>query len=193
MCKEYAIGACSAKAVPVKRGQMVAIEDAEGGQVADFFAAAADREDEFLSPGVTIDCNESLNLRVGDVIYSNLYRPMFTVTSDDVGAHDLLHPCCRPEMYDFFYGNGNGHPNCHDNINACLGRKLPVIQPVNFFMNTKVYPDGRIAVLPPLSRAGDKVVLRAETDAVICVAACSVSESACNGGKCTGIKVTVSD
>lgn len=193
MKKEYVIDACCAKAVEAKKGQTIVIEDMEGGQVADFFAEAADNGEEFLSPGVMIDCNESLNLRVGDIIYSNLYRPMFTMVSDDVGVHDLLHPCCRPELYEFFYGNEEGHPNCHDNINACLGRKMPVIRPVNFFMNTKVHPDGKIEVLPPLSRAGDKVVLRAETDVRMGIAACSVSESGCNGDKCTPVKVTISD
>ena len=37
--------------------------------------------------------------------------------SDDVGTHDLLFPSCRPEMYEFFYQNGDEHPNCFDNIN----------------------------------------------------------------------------
>ena len=112
--------------------------------MADFFAETAGRSDEFLSTGVTIDCNESLKLRPGDAIYSNLYRPMFRVVSDDVGEHDLLHPCCRPEMYDFFYGNGGGHPNCLDNINACLRHVRPIIHPVNLFMHTVINPDGSI-------------------------------------------------
>lgn len=59
--------------------------DVEGGQVADFFAENLKNPDEFLSPGVTIDCNESLRLKVGDIIYSNLYRPMFCILYDDVG------------------------------------------------------------------------------------------------------------
>ena len=33
----------------------------------------------------------------------------------------------------------------------------------------------------------------AETDVRIAVAACSVSESDCNGGKCTSIKIIVRD
>ena len=149
--------------------------------------------DEFLSTGVTIDCNDSLRLRVGDRIYSNRYTPMFRVLSDDVGVHDLLHPCCRPEMYDFFYGNGAGHPNCHDTINACLQSRRPIIHPVNLFMNTQVAADGSCKVAAPLSKAGDTVVLLAEADVRLGVAACSVSESACNGGKCTGVLIAVED
>ena len=43
-----------------------------------------------------------LRLNIGDIIYSNKYKPMFKVIYDDVGEHDLIHPCCRKEMFDFF-------------------------------------------------------------------------------------------
>lgn len=101
MKQEHTINACSGKAIDVMADQTITIIDAEGGQVVDFFAEALQNSNEFLSTGVTIDCNESLRLKVGDVIYTNLYRPMFQLILDDVGEHDLLHPCCRPEMYDF--------------------------------------------------------------------------------------------
>lgn len=118
---EYMIPSCSGKRIDVKQGQTITVIDLEGGQVVDFFAEATGNQGEFLSTGVTIDCNESLGLNAGDKIYTNLYHPMMQVISDDVGEHDLLHPCCRPEMYDFFYHNGEGHPNCLDNINGALG------------------------------------------------------------------------
>lgn len=188
---EYIINACQGKAIDVARGQLISVIDIEGGQVVDFFAECAHNANEFVSPGVTIDCNESLRLNIGDTIYSNLYNPMFTVVSDDVGEHDLLHPCCRPEMYDFFYHNGEGHSNCLDNINQSLGRRHPIIHPVNLFMYTAIEPNGKIVVKPPISKAGDKIVLRAEMDVRLGVAACSVSESDCNSGKCTAIKLVV--
>ena len=189
--RKYRIEPCTGRAIDVRRGQTVEVIDAEGGQVADFFAEAAGNPEEFLSTGVTIDCNESLRLRVGDCIYSNLYRPLFRVVSDDVGEHDLLHPCCRPEMFAFFYHNGEGHPNCLENINACLHRSRPIIHPVNLFMHTQIGTDGKIRVLAPLSKAGDRVVLQALADVRLGVAACSVSESACNSRKCTAIEVIV--
>lgn len=116
-----------------------------------------------------------------------------TELSDDVGEHDLLHPCCRPEMYDFFYNNGNGHSNCLENINKSLNSSRPIIHPVNFFMYTKINADGSISVEKPISKAGDKVVLRALMDVRIGATACSVSESNCNGGKCSPIKIIVSE
>ena len=96
--------------IDVKKGQNIEVIDIEGGQVVDFFAEVGGNKDEFLSTGVTIDCNESLKLKNNDIIYTNLYNPMMKVIYDDVEEHDLLHPCCRKVMYDFFYNNGDGHP-----------------------------------------------------------------------------------
>lgn len=193
MVQEYSIQACSGRAVDVKEGQTIEIIDLEGKQVVDFFAEAQKDTREFLSAGVTIDCNESLRLAVGSLIYSNLYRPMFQLLADDVGEHDLLHPCCRPEMYEFFYHNGEGHPNCLDNINTSLDEQRPIIHPVNFFMYTKINTDGSISVEEPVSKPGDRVMLKALMDVRLGVTACSVGESKCNGGTCSPIKVIITD
>ena len=85
---EYMIPACSGKKIEVKQGQTITVIDLEGGQVVDFFAETTDNQNEFLSPGVTIDCNEPLCLRVGDTIYTNLYRPMMSFIFQSV------FPCC---------------------------------------------------------------------------------------------------
>lgn len=191
MKREYLIPARTGKRIDVARGQMITVIDVEGGQVVDFFAEVKDSAGEFLSSGVTIDCNESLRLDVGKCIYTNLYRPMLEIIADDVGEHDLLHPCCRQEMYAFFYHNGEGHPNCHDNINGALAENRPCITPVNLFMHTRIKPDGGISVEAPLSKAGDKVVFKALMDITLGVAACSVSESKCNSGKCSPVKIIV--
>lgn len=191
MYKEYIIPPCSGIKIDVKQGQNITVIDIEGGQVVDFFAEVNGNSAEFLSTGVTIDCNQSLKLNIGNVIYTNLYRPMMKILSDDVGEHDLLHPCCRPEMYNFFYHNGKEHPNCFDNINKALGEHRTIITPVNLFMYTKINTDGSISVEKPVSKAGDKIVLQALMDIRLGIAACSVSESKCNSGKCSSIKVVI--
>lgn len=188
---EHIINACSGKCIDVLAEQNISVIDIDGGQVVDFFAENSENPDEFLSAGVTIDCNESLRLKKGNFIYSNLYRPMFQVLYDEVGEHDLLHPCCRPEMYDFFYHNGKGHPNCLDNINRCLGEKRTIIHPIILFMYSKIDNDGTISVEKPLSKAGSKIMFKAEMDMRLGIAACSVSESNCNNGKSTSIKIII--
>ena len=72
MIKEYTIPACSGMKIDVKQNDTITVIDLEGGQVVDFFAEAKGNPGEFLSPRVTIDCNEPLKLRTGDTIYTNL-------------------------------------------------------------------------------------------------------------------------
>ncbi len=188
---ECKIPACGGRRFDLKKGQTITVIDTEGGQVADFFAVSVGNKKEFLSTAVTLDCNESLRLGKSSVIYTNLYQPMFEIVYDDVEKHDLLFPSCRPEMYDFFYQNGEGHPNCHDNINQALGDSRPIINPVNLFMNTMVTPEGKIVISEPVSRPGDRVTLKALMDVAVGISACSVSESTTNSGNCTAIGVIV--
>ena len=189
--EQFIIHPMCGMSLDVKKGQTVTVTDVEGGQVADFFAEIQGTHEEYLSPSVTIDCNESLRIGVGSVLYTNLYHPMFEVIYDDVGAHDLLFPSCSRAMYDFFYQNGEGHPNCLDNINAALGTHRTIIQPVNLFMNTQIHADGKITIHPPVSNAGDKIVLRVLEDCVLAISSCRVSECDPNSGRCTSIAVTV--
>lgn len=189
--KEYIIQPQCGMRIEASKGQTITIIDVEGGQVADFFAEVKGTHEEYLSPAVTIDCNESIRIGVGSVLYSNLYHAMFEVVHNDVEAHDLLFPSCSKAMYDFFYQNGTDHPNCLDNINTALGTQRTIIQPVNLFMNTQIAPDGKITISQPVSKAGDKIVLRALVDCVLGISACSVSECDTNSGNCTSIAVQI--
>lgn len=173
--------------IEMRPGERLTIIDDEGGQVVDFFAESATEPDEILSSGVTIDCNESLRLNVGDTLYSDRYQPMFDLIEDTVGEHDLLHPCCRPEMYDHFYDNGANHPSCLQNLNTALERDRGTITPVNLFMHTVIHPDPTISVEEPLSKAGDHVTLLARMQLRVALAACSVTESKCNSGRSTSV------
>lgn len=188
---EYIIQPQAGIRIDIDKGQKIKIIDIDGGQVADFFAEMKGTHEEYVSPSVTIDCNESLKIKEGTIIYSNLYRPMFRVESDDVGAHDLLFPSCSKNMYDFFYQNGSNHSNCLDNINHALGTDRTIIQPINFFMNTVISSDGKIEIKKPISKAGDQIVLTALVDCVLGISACSVSECDTNSGICTRIAVRV--
>jgi uncharacterized protein YcgI (DUF1989 family) len=126
--REFTIPARSGRHLWQAAGNRLKVVDVEERQVVDFFAVSAHRPEECFSPGITLDCNHSLKPTAGDVLYSSLYRPMFRIVADSVGEHDLLYPCCRPEMYEHFYGGGAGHPSCYDNITtrpAALGLPVP--------------------------------------------------------------------
>ena len=196
MEKEYLIERTKGVAFEARTGDCITVVDVEGKQVADFFAFHTADAGEFLSTGVTIDVNGSVKVRLGDRIYSNRYRPMFTIIEDDVQEHDLLYPSCKQEMYEFLYGSEPGHPNCQDNLNDHLARfgfpRQGIFHPFNIFMHTAILPDGRVAVEEPVSGPGDRITLRAEMDAVVGIAACSAGESKCNGGDCSPIRVILS-
>ena len=189
--KKYVIQPKCGIKIDVCKGQTITVIDLEGGQVTDFFAVVQSSHEEYLSPPVTIDCNESLHIGVGSILYSNLYHAMFEVIYDDVEVHDLLFPSCSKAMYDFFYQNGANHPNCIDNLNIALGPHRTISQPVNLFMNTQIAPDGKITIKRPVSKPGDKIILRALKDCTLGISACSVSECDTNSGKCTAVEVRV--
>jgi uncharacterized protein len=182
-------------ALELKKGQFLKVIDLEGGQVADMLAYRASDYSERLSTGVTIDNNGSLYIGQGDYLYSNRHNPLLQIVEDKVGAHDLLHPPCSPAMYRAQYNIIGEHPSCMANFIKALGAyglaENDIVTPFNIFMNTRVTADGRVEVKAPLSRAGDYLVLRAETDLLLAVTACSVEESACNAYRCTAIRLEV--
>lgn len=58
-------------------------------------------------------------------------------------------------------------------------------------MNTKIYSDGKINVEEPKSKAGDRIVPEVLMDASLGLASCSVSESKCNSGKTSSVKIII--
>ena len=58
-------------------------------------------------------------------------------------------------------------------------------------MNTRIEQNGKIVIDKPLSKAGDKVILRVLEDCVLGISACSVSESDTNSGRCTAIEISI--
>jgi uncharacterized protein YcgI (DUF1989 family) len=169
----------------LQRGQLLRIIDPMGGQCGDLMAYSAQSPAEWLCNGRSFDYGGKIYFSTGDVLYSNLSRPMFTIVADDVGRHDFLYAACSREMFRIQYGLEGEPPNCVDNLSRALAAAgatagtLPT--PFNFFMNAAVQPDGRIGISPPRSREGDALTLRAEMDLAIGVTACPTS--LCNGGR----------
>jgi hypothetical protein len=179
-------------ALVLERGQRLTVVDLEGEQVADLVAYAREDPDEHLSNGRTFDHGGSLHMTTGSVLYSSRSRPMLTIVADTVGRHDFLFAPCSVDMFRAQYGVEGEQPNCLDNLRDALRRQgieAPIPTPLNVFMNAPVQPDGRVDVLPPLSRAGDHVTLRAEADLVVAVSACSAPT--CNNGVFGPIELVV--
>lgn len=176
------IAPCSGHAVELDAGDVLVVVDPMGQQVSDLTAFCRDDLDEYLSSGRSIDYASKLWLSTGDVLYSNRSRPMFTIIEDTCGRHDFTLTPCSKEMFEKLYGEEVGRPGCEGNLAAALapwgiGRdRIPVA--FNIFMNVTVDgQSGEVAVLPPLSRAGDHIRLRADMPLVVAMTACSAGQS----------------
>ena len=177
----------------VQRGELLRIIDPTGEQVSDMISFAKDDPREWLSSGRTIDYANTIYLTTGHILYSNRSRPMWTIVEDTVGRHDFLLTPCSPETFSIIYKTTGHHPSCFENLVKALtpfGITPDVIPTtLNVFMNVDVLPSGEIRILPPKSRAGDYLLLRAEMDLIVGVTACSAELS--NNGSFKPIDVEV--
>ena len=172
-------------AIRVPRGAALEVINTHGTQVVDFWALCPPDLSEHLSMEHTRTAIGRLIPRVGDTLVSNLRRPLLTVVADtSPGIHDTLIASCDPERYRQL-GFPGRHDSCRDNFEAAL-RDLgvpprPLPAPLNLFMNVPWSPDGSLRFEPPVSRPGDLVRLRAETDLIVIMSACPQDLTPVNG------------
>ncbi|MEY2480120.1 MAG: uncharacterized protein QOI04_1047 [Verrucomicrobiota bacterium] len=175
------IEAQSGTAFELRRGQLLRVIDLEGEQVADLVAFNRADKYEWLSSGRSIDYANKIYLTTGDVLYSNRSRPMFTIAADEVGRHDFLLTPCSTETFKIIYRNEKYHPSCFENLakNLALFDIPPDSIPTTFniFMNVEIDAKGVMSILPPRSKAGDAITLRAEMDLIVGLTACSAEMS----------------
>lgn len=177
----------------VRQGQSLKIIDPEGEQVSDLTSFSLEQVGEWLSSGRTMDYANTIYVTAGHTLYSNRSRPMWTVVEDTVGRHDFLLTPCSPETFAIIYHHVGHHPSCFENLARGLAPfgvapdAIPTT--LNVFMNVEVLPSGKLRILPPRSRAGDHLVLRAEMDLIVGVTACSAPLS--NNGRLKPIDVEV--
>jgi uncharacterized protein YcgI (DUF1989 family) len=168
-------------AFKLRAGDVLRVYDPEGEQVADLFAFRDGDTACSLSSGRSIDYAGKIYLSSEDVLYANDSRAMFTILADTVGRHDFLLTPCSQEMFEKLHHCQGHHPSCFENL--CVAFEPFGIRPeqiattFNIFMNVAVDPDGTVRVLPPTSRPGDYIELRAEMDLVCGLTACSAEQS----------------
>ncbi|HEX3550778.1 MAG TPA: urea carboxylase-associated family protein [Candidatus Elarobacter sp.] len=184
----------SGTAFVLERGAVLIVEDAQGEQVADLVAFAADDPRETLSNGRTFDYEETVRLTAGNRLWSNRSRPLLTIVRDDSGTHDfLLAPCSRATWRVCYDGRHDDVPGCFGNLAAALQRFgiAPDAIPTSFnvFMRVELEADGRLHVRPPRSRAGDRFAVRAEERLIVGLTACSAAQS--NNGRFKPIRYAV--
>lgn len=175
----------SGTAFELAKGASLTVIDPEGSQVSDLLAYNAQDVREAISNGRTFDYEETLHLSTGNRLWSNRSNPMLSIVEDTVRRHDFLLTPCSTATFEHFYPDKPVHRGCFGNLAEALEPfgigpdDIPTA--FNVFMNVPVDGEsGLIAVKPPVSKAGDRIVLRAEMDLIIGLTACSAYDS--NGG-----------
>lgn len=168
-------------AFELAKDQLLRVIDLQGEQVSDLIAFNRHDPEEWLSSGRTIDYANTIYLTAGHTLFSNRSRPMLTIVQDDVERHDFLLTPCSRETFRIIYGKEEHHPGCFENLKMSLERfGIPadrIATTFNIFMNVAISPSGELNILPPRSRAGDSVTLRAEMDLIVGLTACAAEMS----------------
>ncbi len=183
-----------ARAFEVEKDDIITVIDLEGGQIADFIAFNRNRLTECFSPSHTRLALQSTRLKVGDALRSNLRRPMIEVIEDTVGTHDFLIPACDEQRYWVDYGVRE-HRSCVANFeDALIPWEIPrkhIPDPLNIFENAAVGIEGTLVHLPVISKAGDRLVLKALMSLVCAVSACPMDLNLTGGEHITDIRVVI--
>lgn len=181
--------------IQARAGDLLAVVDVEGGQVADFVALPGGDWRRAVSPHQTRSALRRLTLRVGDRLVDWNREPVLEIVRDDVGVHDLLFCACSPALYRQRFGLTD-HRSCRMNLLEALAphgiEEWQIPDPVNLFMKTPPRPDGEFDFQPAPSRPGDRIVFRCLTDVVAAVSSCPMDLSPINGGTITPLRLVVS-
>jgi len=172
----------SGTAFELRSGERLKIIDPQGEQVADLVAFNRHDSGEAISNGRTFDYLGKIFLGAGDPIYSNRSRVLFDIVEDTVGRHDFLLTPCSADTFRIIYGHEHPHRGCLGNLAEALKPydvetdRIPTA--FNVFMNVPIDgKTGELSVQPPLSRAGDYILIRARMDLLIGLTACSAEQS----------------
>ena len=186
------------KALVVKRGQVLRIEQLEnGGQCADFNCFNLHDYKEHFHTARTRHLH-GLSPTTGAFLWSAppRDRPIAVIVADTVGSNDILYGRCSAWLYDYQYGLAE-HANCHD-IQAEAQREFgltpdDVHDSFNFFMNTGVDQEGHPFIGPNLSKKGDYVEILALIDTIMVPNVCGADVMATNNFQYKPLRLTVYD
>lgn len=186
---EHPLPARHGRALRLACGEAVELVNLHGTQVADCWAFATDNPLEYMAMDQTRSVNSTIRPSRGMAFVSNHRRPMLTLEEDtSPGIHDTLLCACNEAIYRE-HGCVPGHRSCEQNLHEALAGfdvRLPFTPaPFNVFMNVPVSAEGKIDRLPPASKPGDLIRLRALMDVIVAFSACPQDVTPVNGAACT--------
>jgi hypothetical protein len=197
---EFVIPAREARAIVVKRGQILRIHQITGGQVGDcvFFNAHDYRE--MFHVGQSWAINVILGTGTSKSFQHFYSKPprenvMLTVVDDTVRNHwGNMGGRCSSRLYQLRDQLAE-HRSCQENLTEALAPYGmigdDIIDIFNVFMAVELATEGGFRILPTTVGKDDYIDLRAEMDVLAAVSACPADTSPTNGGRSNplGIKV----
>jgi uncharacterized protein YcgI (DUF1989 family) len=192
---EFVLAPGTGKAIELLQGQILRIEQIEGGQCVDFNCFNLHDYKEFMHCGRTRTVH-GFHPTVGTFMWSAppRERAMLYVLADTVGRNDVLFPRCSAYVYESAYGFAV-HTNCHD-IQAEAQREYgltpdDVHDSFNLFMCTGVDQDGHAYMTRQTSKPGDYVDLLALMDVLAVPNVCGADVMRTSNFSLKPIKLTV--
>ena len=179
----------------IKKGELLTLVDMAGQQAVDFLCYNAHNYEDRYAAADTMKINQrGIFLSTGTVLYSVGLTPLFTIVADTCGKHDTIGGCCSAALNTFRYGVGYQH-NCRDNFLAELKKygmgPKDIPANVNFFMYVPIGENGEMDMGPSISKPGDYVDLRADSDVLAVISNCPQMNNPVNDYNPTPIRICI--
>ncbi len=179
------IPAAHGAAIRLAAGEGVEVVNTFGTQVVDTWSFCSDDLGHYMSMSHTRVETGRLCPKPGQTFFTNRRQEILRLEEDTCpGVHDTIMAACDAERYRRLGAKGP-HRSCSQNLAealAVLGLSSDTTpQPLNLFMNIPILPDGSLEQGLPLTRPGDRVVLRALRACVVAFSSCPQDMTPING------------
>jgi uncharacterized protein YcgI (DUF1989 family) len=169
------------KAVPVRRGEVLRIEQVEGGTCVDFNAFNLHDHKEILDCGFTRSF-QSFDPRTGELIWTNAPRgrPMFAILDiADTCELDIVGHRCNRVFQELGWGMTE-HANCQDSLAEAIREygltPDDVHDSFNLWMATTIDASGRRQFRWNPAQKGDRIDLLATFDTLAVAVICGLGD-----------------
>jgi uncharacterized protein len=193
--REFVMEPGTGRAVELLHGQILRVEQIEGGQCADFNCFNLHDYKEFLHTARSRVIH-GLHLTKGHFLWSAppRERPIMYILEDTAGCNDTLFPRCTGTLFESLF-DLPVHTNCQD-ILAEAEREYgltpdDVHDSFNMFMHTSIRPNGEPYIAPQKARKGDYLELLALIDVLAVPNVCGADVTATSDFSLKPLKVVI--
>ncbi len=167
----------------IRRHQILSLTALEAGANVSFLCYNRGEPTDRYNMADTLKGQHTARLTTGHMLFSDMGRSLFTITADTLGWHDPLGGHDTAALVAQKWGSKNyqtarnaWHRNSRDHFLIELGKHglntRDLVANVNFFSKVHADATGRLSYVNDHARAGDKIDLRADLDALVVLTTC---------------------